>query len=142
MTANIQPPTELYSDEHIFHTTRTCIDAWNAGDLEWTLSTYTNDVSYRDPKIRGVLNSNADLRRYLDKFFKVWGMTFTVTDERRIAGENSQLCMWDCAFVHLPSGREVTISGMDLCVVRGDQLSTDHAFMDTLPLERVRLGSE
>jgi ketosteroid isomerase-like protein len=101
-------------------------------------ATYTDDVIYRDPRIRGLLHGNGELRRYLSKFFAVWDVRFTVTDERRIVGENAQLCMWDCEFTHRTTGRSVTLAGMDLCEVRGGQLSRDEAFMDTLPLEGIK----
>jgi len=129
---------ELYTNEYIFDVTRHCIDEWNRGDLDATLATYTGDVIYKDPKIRGRLHGNAELRRYLEKFFRVWTTTFVVTDEQRIVGENAQVCMWDCEMTHRGTGRSCVLSGMDLCVVNGEQLSRDEAFMDTLPLEELK----
>lgn len=132
------PAEALLSDGEIFMVTRRCIDAWNRGDAAATAATYTDDVVYRDPKIVGLLEGGDALLRYLRKFFDVWSTDFVVTDERRIAGENAQLCMWDVVMTHRSSGRSTTISGMDLCVVRGGQLSRDEAFMDTLPLEALK----
>jgi ketosteroid isomerase-like protein len=123
------------TDEQIFKATRDCIEAWNSLDLEATLATYTDDVVYRDPKTRGKIHGKDALRRYLTKFFAVWDMQFTVVEEHRLAGQDAQLCMWDCEIRHRAGGAPITVSGMDICGVRGTQLCRDEAFMDTLPLE-------
>jgi ketosteroid isomerase-like protein len=123
------------TDAQIFRATRDCIHAWNSLDLEATLATYTDDVVYRDPRTRGRIHGKADLRRYLSKFLKVWDMQFTVVEEHRLVGQDAQLCMWDCRIRHRSGADSITLSGMDICGVRGGRLSRDEAFMDTLPLE-------
>lgn len=122
------------TDEQIFKATRDCIDAWNTLDVEATLATYTDDVVYRDPKTRGKIVGKDDLRRYLTKFFKVWDFQFTVTEEHRLEGKDAQMCMWSADLTHRAGGETITLHGMDICEVRGTQLSRDEAFMDTLPL--------
>lgn len=131
--------TELLSDEAIFAATRHCIDMWHTLDVEKTLSTYTDDVIYSDPKIKGVINGKDDLRRYLTRFFRVWDMNFRIVEERRLAGMNGQLCRWECDIQHRKGGPRIMIPGMDVVEVRGEQLSRDQAFMDTLPLMELKI---
>ncbi|WP_052665843.1 nuclear transport factor 2 family protein [Nitriliruptor alkaliphilus] len=131
-------PPSLMSDEEVFAATRRCIDAWHTLDVATTLASYTEDVVYRDPKTRGFIVGHDQLGRYLDVFFRVWDMRFHIIDERRLAGQNGQLCMWDVEATHRRTGRSTTISGMDLCLVEDGRLSRDEAFMDTLPLETLK----
>ncbi|WP_067904366.1 nuclear transport factor 2 family protein [Nocardia vaccinii] len=128
----------LLSDEEIFGATLRCIEAWNTLDVEKTLATYTDDVDYRDPATRGAIKGKDDLRRYLRKFFEVWDMQFRVVEDRRIAGANAQVCVWDVEITpRNGSGPAVVQRGMDMIHVRGDQLSRDHAFMDRLTLPKL-----
>lgn len=129
---------ELLSDQQIFKATRDCIEAWNTLDLEGTLATYTDDVVYRDPKTAGQILGKDELRSYLRKFFRAWDMQFRVTEEYRLAGLNGQLVMWDCDITSRDGGETKTVSGMDICMVRGTQLARDEAYMDTSVLNELR----
>ncbi|WP_157187554.1 nuclear transport factor 2 family protein [Nocardia vinacea] len=125
----------LLTDEEIFSATQRCIEAWNTLDVEKTLATYTDDVDYRDPGTRGTIRGSDALRRYLRKFFEVWDMQFRVLEDRRIAGANAQVCVWEVDITPRDgSAPTITERGMDLIHVRGNQLSRDHAFMDRLSL--------
>ena len=131
----------MLTDQEIFKATRNCIDAWHTLDVEKTLATYTDDVIYRDPKTSGKILGKDALRSYLRKFFKVWDMRFTVTEEHRLAGLDGQLVMWDCDITSRASGEMKTVSGMDICMVRDGQLSRDEAYMDTAVLSLLRPGA-
>ena len=50
----------MLTDQEIFKATRDCIAAWNTLDLEGTLATYTDDVTYRDPKTSGKIIGKDD----------------------------------------------------------------------------------
>ncbi len=128
----------MLTDQEIYSATRNCIAAWNTLDLEATLATYTDDVIYRDPKTSGKIIGKADLRRYLTKFMKVWNMQFRVIEEHRLAGLDGQLVMWDCDISAAEGGETRTVTGMDICMVRGGQLCRDEAFMDTSVLAALR----
>ena len=128
----------LLTDAEIFAATQSCIDAWNSLDLEATLSTYTDDVVYRDPGTNGRIHGKADLRRYLTKFFQRWDMQFRVLEDRRLDGSDGQLCIWEVDIRRRGTdGPMITATGMDVIHVRGGQLSRDEAFMDRLPLQQV-----
>lgn len=128
----------MLTDQQIYKATRDCIAAWNTLDLEATLATYTDDVVYRDPKTSGKIIGKDALRSYLRKFFKVWDMQFRVTEEHRLAGLDGQVVMWDCDITPRAGGETKTVSGMDICMVRGTQLSRDEAYMDTSVLAVLR----
>ncbi len=129
---------ELLTDQQIYKATRDCIAAWNTLDLEGTLATYTDDVIYRDPKTSGKIIGKDALRNYLRKFFKVWDMQFRVIEEHRLANLNGQLVMWDCDITARAGSPTKTVTGMDICMVRGTQLCRDEAFMDTSILSLLR----
>ena len=129
----------MLKDHEIYKATRDCIAAWNTSlDLEATLATYTDDVVYRDPKTNGKIVGKDALRSYLRKFFRVWDMQFRVTEEHRLAGLDGQLVMWDCDISARAGGEMRTVSGMDICMVRGSQLCRDEAYMDTSVLALLR----
>ena len=126
----------LLSDAEIFKATADCIAAWNTLDVEKTLATYSDDVVYRDPGTHRQIHGKDALRKYLTKFFQVWDMVFRVTEDRRLAGSNGQVCVWDVDIKrHGTDGPTVTCSGMDIIHVRDGQLTRDEAFMDRLPMQ-------
>jgi ketosteroid isomerase-like protein len=128
----------MLTDQEIYKATRDCIEAWNTLDLETTLATYTDDILYRDPATSGKIHGKDELRRYLTKFFRVWNMQFRVIEEHRLAGLDGQLVMWDCDISPRQGGKMLTVTGMDICMVRGHQLCRDEAFMDMRGLAELR----
>ena len=121
----------MLTDQQIFDATRRCIAMWNTLDLEATLSTYTDDVIYCDPKTGKRIIGKANLRRYLRKFFERWDMQFVVTEEYRLEGHDGQAVLWDCTIRRREGGPGQVVRGMDICMVRGDQLCRDEAYMGT-----------
>lgn len=128
----------LRSDEEIFAATRKCIDAWNTLDVDAVLETYTDDIVYRDAGTGGTIEGKDALRRYLTRFLNVWDMQFRVVEDRRIAGSDAQVCVWDVDIRRRGTdGPVVTERGMDIIHVRGEQLCRDEAFMDRVGLKTV-----
>jgi ketosteroid isomerase-like protein len=121
----------MLTDQQIFDATRRCIDMWNTLDLEATLDTYTDDVIYCDPKTGKRIIGKANLRRYLRKFFERWDMQFVVTEEYRLEGQDGQAVLWDCTIRRREGGPSKLVRGMDICMVRGNQLCRDEAYMGT-----------
>lgn len=123
------------SDDAIFAATWKCIEAWNSLDVEAVLDTYTDDVVYRDSGSDGPIEGKDRLRGYLTKFMATWDMRFRVLEDRRIAGSNAQVCIWDVEVRRRGTeGPVVTQMGIDIIHVRGDQLSRDEAFMDRVAM--------
>ena len=127
----------MLSDEQIFAATRRCINAWNTLDLEATLATYTEDVIYCDPKTGRRIIGKAGLRRYLRKFLERWDMQFEVTEEYRLEGQDGQVVLWNCVIRRREGGPSRAVRGMDICMVRGDQLCRDEAYMETNVLQEL-----
>lgn len=128
----------MLTDHEIFAATKRCIDMWNTLDLEATLETYTDDVVYCDPKTGRRILGKAALRRYLRKFFERWNMQFTVLEDHRLEGLDGQAVIWSCSIAKREGGAARTVRGMDIVMVRGNQLCRDEAFMDTSVLDELR----
>ena len=137
MTMEADTPLR-WSDEGIFAATLRCIEAWNTLDLEAVLATYSEDVVYQDSGSGGVIHGKAALRDYLLKFLRVWDMQFTVTEDRRIAGADAQVCLWDVAIRRRDrrGGEVIHTSGIDIIHIneRGE-LSRDEAYIDRVPMQ-------
>jgi ketosteroid isomerase-like protein len=136
MNPELAVEEHLLEDAEIFEATRRCIDAWNSLDLEAVLATYSDDVIYRDSGSGGRIDGKRSLERYLNRFLQVWDMQFVVTEDRRIAGSNAQVCLWDVVVRRRDGrGQPVMTSGMDIIHVnvRGE-LSRDEAYIDRVPL--------
>jgi ketosteroid isomerase-like protein len=127
----------MLTDEEVFAATRNCIEMWNTLDVEKTLSSYTDDVSYFDPGVKGHIRGKDELRRYLTRFFRVWEMQFRVLEDRRLAGMDGQVCLWEVDVRRVGGDKKVTVRGMDLIEVRGNQLCRDEAFMDRQALQEL-----
>ena len=132
----------MLTDKQIFGATRNCIAMWNTLDLEATVATYTDDVIYCDPKTGKRIIGKANLRRYLRKFFERWDMQFVVTEEYRLEGQDGQAVLWDCEIKLRSGGPSKTVRGMDICMVRGHQLSRDEAYMETTVLADLMKNAE
>ncbi|MFJ9562864.1 nuclear transport factor 2 family protein [Streptomyces fuscichromogenes] len=126
----------LLRDEEIFAATRRCVDAWNSLDLEAILGTYAEDVVYQDSGSNGRILGKAALRRYLTKFLKMWDMRFAITEERRIAGADAQVCLWTVEVRRQDGqGDVVKTTGVDIIHVNeAGELSRDEAYIDRVAL--------
>ncbi|MBF6149487.1 nuclear transport factor 2 family protein [Nocardia nova] len=126
----------LLGDKEIFSATRRCVEAWNSLDLEAVLATYSDDVVYQDPGSGGRIIGKENLRRYLRRFLEIWDMQFDVTEDRRISGDNAQVCLWNVTVRRRgDSNSAVATSGMDIIHVNtSGELSRDEAFIDRAPL--------
>ncbi len=132
----------LLEDREIFDATRRCIDAWNSLDLEAVLATYSEDVIYQDPGSGGRVVGKERVRRYVRRFLEVWEMKFRVTEDRRIAGSNAQVCLWEAEVRRrIGAGVVVTTSGMDIIHVNeAGELSRDEVYTDRVPLMQLADG--
>jgi ketosteroid isomerase-like protein len=127
----------MLTDEQIFAATRNCIEMWNTLDVEKALSSYTDDVLYFDPGVKGYIRGKDELRRYLTRFFRLWEMQFRVLEDRRLAGMDGQVCLWEVDVRRVGGDKQVTVRGMDIIEVRGNQLCRDEAFMDRQALQEL-----
>jgi len=118
--------------------TEKVIGAWNRQDVEAVAACYTEDCRYLDPNTRGHVEGRAALRRYLTKLFARWTMRWTVTEHHPFAesGEaRGGAFLWRAELA--PAGSPEPgkmVQGMDLVVLRGDQIQRNEVYFDRAAL--------
>ena len=106
------------------------LDAWNSQDVERVVACYTHDVRYRDPNTRGYVEGREAMRRYLRKLFAAWQMTWARREAFALAGGGGAAFLWRATFRRPFGDFVVETSGMDLAVLRGEQLARNEVFFD------------
>ena len=106
------------------------LEAWNSQDVERVVACYTEDVRYRDPNTRGHVEGRDALRRYLRKLFASWQMTWARREVFELAGDSGVAFLWRATFRRPGGARMVEADGMDLVVLRGDQLVRNEVYFD------------
>jgi steroid delta-isomerase-like uncharacterized protein len=108
--------------------------AWNSQDVEKVVATYTDDVVYLDPNTRGAVKGSDDLRRYLEKLFAAWEMTWALKEAFLLEGGDGCAVLWH-ATIKKPGGEKVVeFDGMDLVQVRDDRISRNEVYFDRAAL--------
>lgn len=116
--------------EEIDALTARFLDAWNSQDVSRVLDCYTEDVLYRDPNTRGVVEGRAALGRYLTKLFGAWQMTWARREVFPLETEDGVAFLWRATFRRGEGTEVVTADGMDLALVRGDRLWRNDVYFD------------
>ena len=110
--------------------TTSFLEAWNSQDVERVVACYTEDVQYRDPNTRGHVEGRDALRRYLRKLFASWQMTWARREVFELAGTPGVAFLWHATFRRPGGAQVVEADGMDLVVLRGDQLVRNEVYFD------------
>ena len=106
------------------------LDAWNAQNVERVLDCYTEDVRYRDPNTRGEVVGRDSLRRYLTKLFAPWRMTWACREVFGLQGDGGAAFLWHATFRRADGNQVVEADGMDLAILRGEQLARNQVYFD------------
>jgi ketosteroid isomerase-like protein len=106
------------------------LEAWNSQDVERVVACYTEDVRYRDPNTRGHVEGRDAMRRYLRKLFASWQMTWARREVFELAGNTGVVFLWHATFRRPGGAQTVEADGMDLVVLRGDQLVRNEVYFD------------
>ena len=116
------------------------LDAWNSQDVDRVVACYTEDVRYRDPNTRGDVEGRDAMRRYLRKLFASWQMTWARREVFELASTPGVALLWHATF-RRPGGAEmIEADGMDLVVLRGDQLVRNEVYFDRAALAPLLAG--
>jgi len=116
------------------------LDAWNSQDVDRVVACYTEDVRYRDPNTRGDVEGRDAMRRYLRKLFASWQMTWARREVFELASTPGVALLWHATF-RRPGGAEmIEADGMDLVVLRGDQLVRNEVYFDRAVLAPLLAG--
>lgn len=127
-------------EQHVERLVARFLAAWNSQDVERVLATYTEDLRYRDPNTRGFVEGRDAMRRYLRKLFAAWQMTWAQREVFQLAAIDGVTFLWHATFRRHGSSEVVEADGMDLALVRGEQLSRNEVYFDRAALAPL-LGS-
>jgi ketosteroid isomerase-like protein len=113
------------------------LEAWNTQEVSRVVDCYTADVLYRDPNTRGFVEGADAMRRYLAKLFDRWQMHWALREAYPLRDEEGAAVLWRARFRPNGTDAEVEIDGMDLALVRGDQLRRNDVYFDRAALQRL-----
>ncbi len=116
--------------QHLERLVARFLAAWNSQDVERVVATYTEDVHYRDPNTRGHVEGRDAMRRYLRKLFAAWQMTWAQREIFQLAGTDGVAFLWHATFRRHGGSQVVEADGMDLALVRGEQLARNEVYFD------------
>jgi len=104
--------------------------AWNAQDVEAVVACYTDDLLYRDPNTRGLVEGADAMRRYLRKLFDAWQMHWSTREAYRLEGMDGAAFLWQATFRKSDGDQTVEADGMDLVILRGDRIARNEVYFD------------
>jgi len=110
------------------------LSAWNSHDVERVIACYTEDVVYRDPNTRGAVEGKGALSRYLTRLFRDWRMHWALREFFPFPDGGGGAFLWDAELTPAAGGKAAKISGMDLVLLRGEQLSRNEVYFDRMAL--------
>jgi len=110
------------------------LEAWTSQDIERVLDCYTDDVRYHDPNTRGDVIGREAMRRYLTRLFAGWQMTWAAREVFDLEGQDGVALLWRATFRRAGEEKVVAIDGMDLAVLRGDQVARNEVYFDRAAL--------
>ncbi|MBN9409247.1 MAG: nuclear transport factor 2 family protein [Burkholderiales bacterium] len=127
--------TELRSTEHLLDVTERLTRCWDQRDIEATLNYYTEDVQYSEPGAGVKIEGRDRLRNYLRSYFKAWDSRWAIYEHYRLEGQNGIVVFWDMEVWRPGSTDRLLTKGMDLVMVRGDQIARDTVYFDRMQLK-------
>ncbi len=108
------------------------LSAWNSQDVEGVVSCYTEDCVYLDPNTRGPVVGRDAFRRYLSRLFQRWQMDWSLREFFLFEDGSGGAFLWHAQLTPASGGRTAEIDGMDLVMLRGEQLSRNEVYFDRM----------
>jgi ketosteroid isomerase-like protein len=127
--------TALQSTEQLLDVTERLTRCWDQRDIEGTLQYYTEDVQYSEPGAGVRIDGRDKLRNYLKKYFQAWDSRWTIYEHYRLEGQNGIVVFWDMEVWRHGSTERLMTKGMDLVMVRGEQIARDTVYYDRMQLK-------
>lgn len=106
------------------------LDAWNSQDVDRVLDCYTPDVVYRDPNTRGNVVGADSMRRYLNKLFAAWTMTWTARELHAFRDREGAALLWHATFRRPGQAFVVETDGMDFIALRDGRAFRNEVYFD------------
>jgi ketosteroid isomerase-like protein len=111
------------------------LGVWNTQEAERVAARYTEDLVYRDPNTRGVVEGRDAFRRYQTKLFASWRMHWALREAHLFQDQKGCAVLWHASFQREGRQGKIEIDGMDLVTVRDGQIARNEVYFDRTPLE-------
>jgi ketosteroid isomerase-like protein len=112
---------------------RRLTERWDRADIEGVLTGYTDDVDYFEVGGRR-FRGREQLRGYLESYFAIWDNRWHISRIHQLADAPGVVAFWDIEARRRGEQETVTVSGMDLLMLRGEQVESDWVYFDTAQL--------
>jgi len=106
------------------------LEAWNSQDVDRVLACYTEDLVYRDPNTRSPVVGAEAMRRYLQKLFAAWQMTWALREAHELASGDGAAILWRATFRRAGQEAVVEADGMDLVCLEGLRARRNEVYFD------------
>ena len=111
------------------------LDAWNRQDVAAVVACYTEDLQYRDPNTRGVIQGREAFARYLTRLFDGWQMHWALReDPYTLSDVHGSSVLWRATLQKKGGTDVVTIDGMDLALLDGELVKRNDVYYDRVPV--------
>jgi ketosteroid isomerase-like protein len=125
----------MQTTEHLLDVTERLTRCWDQRDIEGTLQYYSEDVQYSEPGAGVRIEGREKLRNYLKKYFEAWDSRWSIYEHHRLEGQDGIVVFWDMEVWRPGSSRRLLTKGMDLVMVRGEQICRDTVYYDRMQLK-------
>ncbi|WP_176461125.1 nuclear transport factor 2 family protein [Janthinobacterium sp. PC23-8] len=125
----------MQATEQLLDVTQRLTRCWDQRDVEGTLQYYTEDVDYSEPGAGVHIKGRDALRTYLNRYFEAWDTRWTIREHYRLEGQDALVAFWDMEVWRPGSLDRLMTKGMDLLVIRGDQIARDTVYYDRTQLK-------
>jgi uncharacterized protein (TIGR02246 family) len=112
---------------------RRLTEKWDQADIEGVLAGYTEDVDYLEVGGRR-FRGREQLRVYLERYFAMWDNRWHITRIHQLADAPGVVAFWNIEVRRRGEDSTATVSGMDLLMLRGEQVESDWVYFDTAQL--------
>jgi len=125
------------TDEQLHELADRFLAAWTSQEVDRVLEIYSPELVYVDPNTRGAVEGRDGMRRYLNKLFAAWTMTWTLREAYPDGSGDNVAVLWHATFQRAEGGPLVEADGMDLVVVRDGLILRNEVYFDRTVLSGV-----
>jgi len=110
------------------------LEAWTAQDPHQLLSFYADKFSYLDPATITPITDHDVMRRYLQKLFDGWTMTWKRRAVYRLADSPAAALLWRATIQRTGKEQIIEVDGMDFIVFRDGLIAENEVYFDRTKL--------
>lgn len=125
----------MQSTEYLLDLTERLTCKWDERDVEGVLDHYSEDIDYSEPGARVQIKGRTKLRNYLKRYFEEWDTRWTIYEHYRLEDQDGLVVFWDMEVWRPGSSDRLLTKGMDLVMVKNDQICRDTVYFDRAQLK-------